>query len=51
MVIEQNHTGQLYRLLRAWYELPENVDTLHRPGPGVFRPGEIATKINEWCLE
>jgi len=51
MVIEQNHTGQLYRFLRAWYELPENVDTLHRPGPGVFRPGEIATKINEWCLE
>ena len=51
MVIEQNHTGQLYRFLRAWYDLPADVHTLHRPGPGVFRPGEIATKINEWCGE
>ncbi len=51
LVIEQNHTGQLYRFLRAWYELPEEVDTLHRPGPGIFRPGEIATKISEWCSE
>ncbi len=51
MVIEQNHTGQLYRFLRAWYDLPADVDTVHRPGPGVFRPGEIATKISEWCGE
>lgn len=49
LVIEQNHTGQLYRFLRAWYDLPADVDTVHRPGPSVFRPGEIATKINEWC--
>jgi len=49
MVIEQNHTGQLYRFLRAWYDLPDDVDALHRPGPSVFRPGEIATKISEWC--
>jgi len=51
MVIEQNHTGQLYRFLRAWYDLPADVDTLHRPGPSVFRPGEIATKIEAWCSE
>jgi len=48
IVIEQNHTGQLYRFLRAWYDLPANVDAWHRPGPGVFRPGEIAAKISEW---
>jgi len=51
MVIEQNHTGQLYRFLRAWYDLPADVDTVHRPGPGVFRPGEIVTRINDWCGE
>ena len=49
MVIEQNHTGQLHRFLRAWYELPADVDAVHRPGPGLFRPGELADKISEWC--
>lgn len=49
IVIEKNHTGQLYRFLRAWYELPADVDLLHEPGPGVFRPGELAAKINDWC--
>jgi len=49
MVIEQNHTGQFYRFLRAWYDLPADVDTVHRAGPSIFRPGEIAAKIIEWC--
>jgi 2-oxoglutarate ferredoxin oxidoreductase subunit alpha len=48
IVIEQNHTGQLYRFLRGWYDLPADVDTLHRPGPDVFRPGEVATKLTQW---
>jgi 2-oxoglutarate ferredoxin oxidoreductase subunit alpha len=48
MVIEQNHTGQLYRFLRAWYELPADVETLSRPGPSVFRPKEIAEAIRNW---
>lgn len=48
MVIEQNHTGQLYRFLRGWYELPADVETMHRPGPAVFRPGEIAARLREW---
>jgi 2-oxoglutarate ferredoxin oxidoreductase subunit alpha len=51
MVIEQNHTGQLYRFLRAWYDLPSDVEAMYRPGPSVFRPGEIATRIEEWCSE
>jgi len=51
IVIEQNHTGQLYRFLRAWYDLPADVDTLHRPGPDVFRPGEVATKLAQWCRQ
>jgi 2-oxoglutarate ferredoxin oxidoreductase subunit alpha len=48
MVIEQNHSGQLYRFLRAWYELPADVESLHRPGPSVFRPGEIAAALHDW---
>jgi 2-oxoglutarate ferredoxin oxidoreductase subunit alpha len=51
MVIEQNHTGQLYRFLRAWYDLPSDVEAVYRPGPSVFRPGEIAARIEEWCSE
>jgi 2-oxoglutarate ferredoxin oxidoreductase subunit alpha len=51
MVIEQNHSGQFYRFLRAFYELPADVSPMHRPGPSVFRPGEIATAIQEWSKE
>jgi 2-oxoglutarate/2-oxoacid ferredoxin oxidoreductase subunit alpha len=51
MVIEQNHGGQLYRFLRAWYDLPENVASLCRPGPSVFRPDEIAAALRNWCAE
>jgi len=51
MVIEQNHSGQLYRFLRAEYDLPADVVSLHRPGPSVFRPGEIADRIRDWCVQ
>ena len=51
MVIEQNHSGQLYRFLRAWYELPATVESLHRPGPSVFRPGEIAAALRDWSQQ
>jgi len=48
IVIEQNHGAQLYRFLRSWYDLPADVASIHRPGPSVFRPGEIATKLLDW---
>jgi 2-oxoglutarate ferredoxin oxidoreductase subunit alpha len=51
MVIEQNHSGQLYRFLRAWYDLPEDVEALHRPGPSVLRPGEIAEALRDWSRQ
>jgi 2-oxoglutarate ferredoxin oxidoreductase subunit alpha len=51
MVIEQNHSAQLYRFLRAWYELPATVESLHRPGPSVFRPGEIAAALRDWSQQ
>ena len=48
LVIEQNHRGQLYRHLRAEFDLPGEVKSFHRPGPLPLRPGEIFTKITEW---
>ena len=51
IVIEQNHSGQLYRFLRAWYDLPADVESLHRPGPSVLRPGEIAEALCDWSQQ
>ncbi len=51
MVIEQNHSGQLYRFLRAWYDLPADVQTMYRPGPAVFRPGQVANALRDWCRQ
>jgi 2-oxoglutarate ferredoxin oxidoreductase subunit alpha len=48
IVIEQNHSGQLYHFLRSWYDLPGDVASIHRPGPSVFRPGEIAAELRDW---
>jgi len=41
VVLEQNHSGQFLRHLRAHYELPLDVKSLRRPGPLPFRPDEI----------
>jgi 2-oxoglutarate ferredoxin oxidoreductase subunit alpha len=41
IVLEQNHSGQFLRHLRAHYELPAKVSSLRRPGPLPFRPDEI----------
>jgi len=46
LVVEQNHVGQFHQLLRAWYDLPERVETLNRAGPLVMRPMEIFEALN-----
>jgi 2-oxoglutarate/2-oxoacid ferredoxin oxidoreductase subunit alpha len=48
LVVEQNHTGQLYRYLRAEYDLPGEVKSYRHPGPLPMRPGEIHQQITEW---
>jgi 2-oxoglutarate ferredoxin oxidoreductase subunit alpha len=48
LVIEQNHTGQLFRHLRAEYDLPGKITALHRPGAMQFNPGEIHRHLIEW---
>lgn len=47
LVVEQSHSAQFHRYLRAWYELPGEVVPLHRPGPLPFRPGELHQQILE----
>jgi 2-oxoglutarate ferredoxin oxidoreductase subunit alpha len=48
LVIEQNHTGQLYRYLRAEYDLPGTVKSFRHAGPLPMRPDEIHQQITQW---
>jgi 2-oxoglutarate ferredoxin oxidoreductase subunit alpha len=48
LVIEQNHTAQLHRYLRAECDLPGTVTSLHRPGAVQFSPGEIRRHLIGW---
>lgn len=41
LVVEQTHSGQFYRYLRAHYQLPDNTRVLNRAGPLPILPGEI----------
>jgi 2-oxoglutarate/2-oxoacid ferredoxin oxidoreductase subunit alpha len=47
LVVEQSHSGQFYRYLRAAYDLPRDTRVFHRPGPLPMRPGEIRDRIAE----
>ncbi len=47
LVVEQNHMAQFRNLLRAHYDLPPEVKTLHRPGPLALRPHEIVSALAE----
>jgi len=47
LVVEQNHGAQLYRYLRAMYDLPRTT-SFHRPGPLPLRPGELQQAISAW---
>ena len=48
LVVEQNHSGQFLRYLRAEYDLPGEVTSLRRPGPLPFRPDEIHRRLVDW---
>ena len=45
LVLEQNHSGQFLRHLKAHYDLPSEVKSLRRPGPLPFRPDEIYREL------
>ena len=48
LVLEQNHSGQFLKYLRAEYDLPGEVKSLRRPGPLPFRPAEIQAALSQW---
>ena len=48
LVVEQTHSGQFHRYLRAHYDLPAPVRVLHRPGPLPIATGEIHNAITNW---
>ncbi len=47
IVLEQSHSGQFWRYLRAHYDLPKDAIPIHCPGPLPIRPGEILTYIQQ----
>ena len=48
LFIEQNHSAQLYRHLRAHLDLPGDVEVFNRAGPLIIRAGEIKSIIKSW---
>jgi 2-oxoglutarate ferredoxin oxidoreductase subunit alpha len=48
LVIEQSHSQQFYRYLRAHYDLPRDLKVFARPGPLPIRPGEICAQLRDW---
>ncbi|MBM3555031.1 MAG: 2-oxoacid:acceptor oxidoreductase subunit alpha, partial [Alphaproteobacteria bacterium] len=47
MVIEQSHGAQFHHYLRAFYDLPGEVEILARPGPLLYRPDEIYRRLTQ----
>ena len=48
LVIEQNHSAQLYRYLRGECDLPGRVTSLHRAGALQYSPGEVHRHLIDW---
>jgi 2-oxoglutarate ferredoxin oxidoreductase subunit alpha len=48
LVVEQSHSKQFHRYLRAAYDLPAEVRVFNRPGPLPFRPHEIIGQLSNW---
>ena len=47
VVVEQSHSGQFYRMLRAFYDLPAKTVSLHHGGPLAFGPNQILDQLNQ----
>lgn len=48
LIVEQSHSRQFYRYLRAFYDIDAEIEVLARPGPLPISPGEIVTQIENW---
>lgn len=48
LVVEQSHSRQFYRYLRAFYDLPGEIRVFSRPGPLPIRTSEVLQHIQSW---
>jgi len=48
LIVEQSHSQQFYRYLRAHADLPRDTRVLSRPGPVPIRPHEIIEQLGNW---
>jgi len=51
LVVEQSHSQQFYKLLRANYDMPGEIRSFHRAGPLIIRPGEIVDTLKSWRVQ
>ena len=51
LIVEQSHSRQFHRYLRAAYDLNAEVRVFNRPGPLPFRPNEIIQQLAAWAGE
>jgi 2-oxoglutarate/2-oxoacid ferredoxin oxidoreductase subunit alpha len=51
LVVEQTHSGQFYRHVRAHMDLPPDTRQFNREGPYLIGPDEIATQIRDWSRQ
>jgi 2-oxoglutarate ferredoxin oxidoreductase subunit alpha len=50
-VVEQSYQGQLYRMLRMFLDLPQELRSLARPGANPFQPRELVGRLRDLALE
>jgi 2-oxoglutarate ferredoxin oxidoreductase subunit alpha len=48
LVVEQTHSGQFHRYLRAECTFDAELRAMHRPGPLSMRPGDIHRELAAW---
>ena len=48
LIVEQSHSGQFHRYLRAHYDFDASIRVLARPGPLPITPAEIVGQIENW---
>lgn len=48
LVVEQSHSQQFYRYLRAFYDLPGEVAVFAQPGPLPIRPAQVYERLCDW---
>ncbi|TBW36790.1 2-oxoacid:acceptor oxidoreductase subunit alpha [Siculibacillus lacustris] len=51
LVVEQSHSKQFLKYLRANYDLPTATKSFARPGPLPVRPVEIEARLSDWSMQ